>query len=114
MKDFLLIFRSEVLPTRTGTPEEMQAAMQGWIDWIGGIAQKGHLTDRGNRLADSGKVVRSGSVITDGPYSDIKEFIGGYTIVKADSIENATALVNGCPILKVGGSVEVREIDVIS
>lgn len=114
MKDFLLIFRSEVLPTRIGTPEEKDAATQSWVDWIGGIAAQNKLTDRGNRLATTGKVVTSGNVITNGPYTDIKEFIGGYTIVKTDSYENAVELAKGCPILKVGGNVEIREIEYMS
>jgi hypothetical protein len=81
-----------------------------WMDWIGGIAAQNKLGDRGNRLFPSGKVVKPGNIITDGPYSEIKESIGGYSIVKADSLEEATELAKGCPALTVGGSVEVREI----
>ncbi|HEY8936239.1 MAG TPA: YciI family protein [Cyclobacteriaceae bacterium] len=51
--------------------------------------------------------------MTDGPYSEIKELIGGYSIVKANSLEEATELAKGCPILTVGGNVEVREISVM-
>ena len=80
------------------------------MDWIGGIAAQNKLVDRGNRLFPSGKVVKPGNIITDGPYSEIKESIGGYSIVKADSLEEATELAKGCPALTVGGSVEVREI----
>ena len=81
-----------------------------WMDWIGGIAAQNKLGDRGNRLFPSGKVVKPGNIITDGPYSEIKESIGGYSIVKANSLEEATELAKGCPGLTIGGSVEVREI----
>ncbi len=109
MKDFLFVFRDKGTPTNI-SPDEMQAMTKRWMDWIGGIAAQNKLGDRGNRLFPSGKVVKPGNVITDGPYSEIKESIGGYSIVKANSLEEATELAKGCPGLTVGGSVEVREI----
>ena len=54
--------------------------------------------------------MRANNVITDGPYSEIKELIGGYTIVKAESFDEAAELAKGCPILEVGGNVEIRDI----
>lgn len=113
MKDFLLVYRTDentmnALPKRS--PEEMQVSMKRWMDWIGGIAAQNKLTDRGNRLVPSGKVVQAENVIADGPYTEIKEFIIGYSIVKATSIEDAIELTKGCPILTMGGNVEVREI----
>lgn len=109
MKDFLFVFRDKGMPTNV-SPDEMQAMTKRWMDWIGGIAAQNKLADRGNRLFPEGKVLRPGNIITDGPYSEIKESIGGYSIVKADSLEEATELAKGCPGLTVGGSVEVREI----
>lgn len=94
-----------------GSPEEMQATMKKWMDWIGGIAAQNKLVDRGNRLGSAGRVVKSDNVVTDGPYTEIKELIGGYTIIKAESMEEAAEMSKGCPILAVGGNVEVREID---
>jgi hypothetical protein len=61
----------------------------------------------------SGKVVKAGNVVTDGPFTEIKECIMGYSIVKADSIEEATELAKDCPILTFGGNVEIREIRVM-
>ena len=114
MKDFLLVYRTDYnnLP-KNASPEQMQATTKRWMDWIGGIAAQNHLTDRGNSLVPSGKVLKADNVIADGPYTEIKECIIGYSIVKADSIENATELAKGCPIFAVGGNVEVREIRVI-
>src|ERR1700680_4753898 len=111
MKDFLLAFRTDYTTMPKGSPEEMQATTKRWMDWIGGIAAQNKLTDRGNRLVPSGKVVRSDNVITDGPYTEIKESIVGYSIVKADSVKEAAELAKGCPILTIGGNVEVREIN---
>ncbi|MES2773262.1 MAG: YciI family protein [Bacteroidota bacterium] len=111
MNEFLLIFRQEPagesLPM---SPEQIQAMMKPWQDWIGSIAAQNKLVTAGNRLQSAGKVLKPGSLVTDGPYVETKEAVGGYTIIKADSLEEATELSKGCPILFVGGSVEVREI----
>jgi len=113
MKDFLFVFRSETSPRTNASPEQLQANMKLWMDWIGGIAAQNKLIDRGNRLETGGKVVKPGNLITDGPYIETKEMIGGYTLVKADSIDEATEMAKGCPILTFGGNVEVREIGVM-
>jgi hypothetical protein len=113
MKDFLLIFRASAAGPSTASPEEMQASMQKWMDWMGGIAAQNKLIDRGNRLNPAGKVVNASHVVTDGPYMEIKEAIGGYTLIRAESLEEAAEISKGCPILLAGGNVEVREIAVM-
>ena len=110
MKDFLLVFRNDYSKQPKGSPAEMQAVMKQWMDWIGGIAAQNKLANAGNPLESAGKVVRANNVITDGPYTEIKELIGGYTIVKAETLDEDAGLAKGCPILFVGGNVEVREM----
>ena len=111
MNEFLLIFRREANNgDAQPSPEQMQAMMKDWQDWMGGIAAQNKLVDRGNRLDGNGKVVKPGAVITNGPYVEIKEVIGGYTLIRATSLEDAAEISKGCPILKVNGTVEVREI----
>lgn len=111
MKEYMLVFRNDYASMPKSSPEEMQAIMKKWMDWIGGIAAQNKLAQAGNPLGGAGRVVRPNNVITDGPYTEIKEVIGGYTIVKAESIDEAAGLANGCPILSEGGNVEVREIN---
>ncbi len=111
MKDFLLIFRNDPGLMPQESPEEMQARMKKWMDWIGNFAAQNKLIDRGNRLHTAGSVVKPGNIVTDGPYTEVKELIGGYTLVKAESLEEATEMAKNCPILLVGGNVEVREIN---
>jgi hypothetical protein len=111
MKDFLLIFRREHMPSEPAlSPEQLQAMMKPWQDWIGNIAAQNKLANSGNRLEADGRVLKTGNIVTDGPYVEIKEAIGGYIIVKANSLEEATELAKGCPILMVGGNVEIRPI----
>jgi hypothetical protein len=113
MKDYLFVYRANysVMPERT--PEQMQAMMEKWMDWIKSIAAKNQLIDRGHRLENSGKVVNGNSAVTNGPYTEIKESIGGYSLVKAASYDQAVELAKGCPILTVGGNVEIREISAL-
>lgn len=96
------------------SPEEMQTMTKKWMDWVGSIAAQNKLTDRGNRLVNNqGKVLKPNNLVTDGPYVEIKESIGGYSIVKAKSLDEAVELAKGCPILSLGGNVEVREINAL-
>ena len=111
MKEFLFVFRADYRNMPAGSPEEGQAIMKQWMDWIGNIAAQNKLADRGNRLHGAGKVIKQGNVVTDGPYTEIKELIGGYTLVKASSLEEAAEMAKDCPVLSVGGNVEVREIN---
>ncbi len=111
MKEFLLIFRNNHKALPSFSPDEMQATTKKWMDWIGSIAAQNKLSNRGNRLASTGKVVKPHNVITDGPYSEIKESVGGYSIIKADSYEEAVEIARGCPVLTAGGNVEIRAID---
>jgi len=113
MKDFLLVFRADSSLTPKRTDEEGKANTKLWMDWIAGIAAQDKLTSRGNALTTTGKVLRPNNVVTNGPYADIKESIGGFSIVKAVTYEEAVELAKGCPILLDGGNVEVREIRVM-
>ena len=113
MKDYLLIYRADFSFMGNRTPEELQANTKRWMDWIGSIAAQNKLTDRGNRLDPSGKVLKADNLVTNGPYAEIKETIGGYSIIKADSYDAAIELAKGCPVLTMGGNVEVREISVL-
>jgi len=110
MKDFLLIFRTDYNVIQQRSEDQAEANMKQWMDWLGDISSKNKLIDRGNRLDNSGRLVKPNDVVTNGPYSDIKESIGGYSLIKADNYEDAVAMAKGCPVLKMGGNVEVREI----
>ena len=110
MKDFLLIFKTDYSVLQQRSEAEAQATMKKWMDWLGGIAAQNKLIDRGNRLADSGRVVKPNDIVTNGPYTEIKESIGGYSLIKAENYDDAVAMAKGCPVLIMGGNVEVREI----
>ena len=109
MKEFMMIFRTEQDKSEI-SPEQMQAMVKQWQDWIGGIASQGKFVAT-NALGYQGKTVQADGAITDGPYAEVKEIVGGYIIVKADNLEDAVKLSEGCPTLEIpGGKVEVRDV----
>ncbi|HEY6901922.1 MAG TPA: YciI family protein [Puia sp.] len=110
MKDFMFVFRSPSYEDLKLTPEQSQAAMQKWYNWIGQLSAKGQYVG-GAPLLNEGKMVKGKSpVITDGPFAEGKELVGGYLIIKAGSLKEATELAFGDPDFDIEGSVEVREI----
>lgn len=110
MKEYMLIFRNE---KRVDTPapsvEQMQMVVGQWQTWIRSIDALGKYSDT-NRLLPEGKTVFPNNIITDGPYVEGKEMIGGYVIVKSDSIDDAVEIAKTCPNLTYGGNVEVRSV----
>ncbi len=111
MKEFVLIFRTTTPnPDFKPTQEQMEQMMTSWKNWMGSIAAQNKLASNGSRLGYSNaKVVKPGNVVTDGPFTEIKEFINGYIIVKTNSVDEAVEIARECPMVKGGGgSVEVR------
>jgi hypothetical protein len=108
MSQFLYVYRGG---QRATSPEEGERVMQKWVAWMEELGKKGHLKDRGQPLDTGGKVVRGkDKVVTDGPYAESKDIVGGYTLVEAKDLSHAAELSKGCPIFESGGLVEVRPI----
>jgi hypothetical protein len=111
MKEFLLLFRGGDAERKQLSAEQIQAHMKRWQEWIAGIAEKNNLLGA-QPLENGGKVLRGTSkLVTDGPYMEGKEILGGYVLLKANTIEDALKVAEECPNLETeSGSVEVREI----
>lgn len=111
MSNFLYLFRGGDEAFDKLSQEEKQAHMEVWGQWMGGLREKGKLLD-GLPLGKDGKVVRNrGEVVTNGPFAEGAEMVGGYLIVSAKDYDEAVEISKGCPIFDYEGSfVEVREI----
>ncbi|MEM8999048.1 MAG: YciI family protein [Bacteroidota bacterium] len=111
MSNFLYLFRGGHEAYNELSQEEKQAHMQVWNEWMGKLRDKGHLLD-GLPLGEDGKVVhQKGELVTNGPFAEGAEVVGGYLIVSAKNIDEATEISKGCPIFDYEGSnVEIREI----
>jgi hypothetical protein len=111
MDEFMLIFRHED-GNKVASPEQIQIWMKQTMDWIGGIAAQNKFSGGNGLPFEDSRVVHSDKVVTNGPFGEIKETIGGYIIVKAASVEEAVEFAKGCPALQgEGNTVEVRKID---
>jgi hypothetical protein len=93
----------------------MQKTMEKWMAWFKELGASGHIKYPGHPLEHEGKVVQgTRKTVNDGPYSEAKDVVGGFTIIEANDLAHAAELAKGCPILDVGGSVEVRPIQKIN
>lgn len=110
MAKFMFVYRGSEPDHSQISPEEMQQIMQQWMTWIKGAIEAGWMVEPGDALKSEGKVVRGEMVVTDGPFAETKELVGGYSLVEAADLDAATALAEGCPSLAAGGCVEVREL----
>lgn len=108
MSEFAFLYRGR---DTSLSPEQMQKHLEKWLVWFEELSAKGHIKDPGHPLEGMGKVVTGKQkAVTDGPYAEAKDVVGGFTLVEARDLPHATELSKGCPILEVGGSVEVRPI----
>lgn len=106
----MLIFRHED-GKKVASPEQLQVWMKQTMDWIAGITAQNKFIGGNGLFFDDSRVVRHKNMVTNGPFGEIKETIGGYIMVKADSIEEAVNFAKGSPVLQgEGNSVEVRKI----
>ena len=93
------------------SPEEMQQVIDRWMVWFQRLTAEG-IAVAGNPLEQAGKIVsgKNGRVISDGPFAESKETIGGYFVLKVSSMDEAVKIAQECPGLPYGIRVEVRPI----
>jgi hypothetical protein len=109
MKEFALVFRRPPFdPSRT-SPKDMQEIAKKWDAWHGELISQDKMGTV-VRLDMDGKVLKAGGVITDGPFVEVREILGGIFIIKAESLDEATTIAHGCPVLGLGGTVEIRPL----
>ena len=108
MSQFVYLYRGA---ERGRSPEKMQEMMQKWMAWMKQLTDKGHIKDIGHPLESTGKLVKGKQkAVTDGPFAETKDIVGGYTLIEAGDLEQAVELSKGCPIFEIDGAVEVRPV----
>lgn len=110
MDEYILFMRLDLLTREAQpSPEQLQEYMKQYHSWVSGIEAENKFVG-GKGLSTEGKVIRQ-SVVTDGPYAEIKESIAGFITIRATDFEDALNIARRCPILQApGNSVEVRRI----
>lgn len=107
--DYLLLFRGEDWDKGLA-PEELQRVMDSVMAWLDGLQKQGKVKG-GQPLARSGRQVSGkGRVVADGPFAESKEAVGGYLLVQARDLDEATEMAQSCPTLDYGITVEVRPV----
>lgn len=111
MEKFMFLFRGGENHAHNAQDSKVAADnMQAWMEWMGGLASKGILVG-GEPLKPTGKqVTGTKKVVSDGPFVEAKESVGGYLIVNAKDIDEAVEISKGCPIFEENGRLEVRPL----
>ncbi len=113
MSKFMMIFRGG--DYQRLSPEEAQQLTQKWLRWFDGLTRDGVYAGAGAALERSGKVLRtSRGAVSDGPYAEAKDLVGGYAIVEAKDLQSAAELARGCPGFEVNGIVEIRPVRTVA
>jgi hypothetical protein len=108
MSEFVYLYRGG---QTNRSPEAAQQTMQKWMAWFKELGDKGHIKNIGQPLERTGKLVKGKQkTITDGPFAEAKDVIGGYSLIEARDIDQAVELSKSCPIFEVDGAVEVRPV----
>jgi len=114
MNKFLYLIRGGDEMMAAMSPEEVQAHMEEWNVWMQGLAEQGRLVDGEPLKAEGRQVSGNGKVVTDGPFAEGAEIVGGYIMLNAKDLDEATELSKGCPVLQADdGHLEIREISVL-
>ncbi len=114
MPDFILLLHRPAGPPPSLPPEQAAAVTREYFDWGERLRAEGRVKAADKLTFDAGRVMRStgGQVmVTDGPYAESKELLGGFFIIAAKDYDEACRTSESCPHFKYGGSIEVRQID---
>src|SRR5437899_625505 len=108
--EYMLLFRGNDW-AKGLSPEQIQEVMNGWMSWFEGLTNRG-IAKAGQPLEREGKIVsgKKGRVVADGPFAESKEAVGGYFLLRVDTLDQAVAIAKDCPALDHGIMVEVRPI----
>lgn len=109
MQKFILLIRGED-KWKALSPSEMQEVLVKYRDWTRGLHEAGRIVDAAPLDASGRTLSSADGVVTDGPFLETKEMVGGYYVFTAENLDEAVELCRGCPSLTYGGAVEVRPI----
>lgn len=107
MEKFMLIFHGGI--KQDASPEDLQANMGKWMAWVEKLNKEGQYVS-GEPLLPGGKLVSGKTSVTDGPYTEGKEVVGGYFVINANNIDEAVEACKNYPDFEYGGQVQVRQV----
>lgn len=108
MDEFLLLVRSPYPAKQMPPPAPLGPPLPLWHKWVDRLKADGSLVALPSYLDDTGRILTRGQAIAEGPYLEGAEAIDGLLLIQVTDYEAATRIAQGCPVLAVGGTVEVR------
>ena len=114
MMEFVTILHETPTDIRDFSPEELQKMLAEYMEWTRSIRERDAIVAEKNLDNTTGFVVRghaADTIVSDGPYAESKEIIGGLHIIRAESYDDALAWARKCPALAYGASVEIRAVE---
>ena len=117
MTDFILFLHRQAGPPPALAPEQIMAMIKDYSGWADRMRKEGRFKAGDKLTNDAGRVMRArgGRIsVTDGPYAESKELVGGYFIISAKDYDEACRIAESNPHFKYGGNIEVRQVDAVS
>ncbi|MGI4865157.1 MAG: YciI family protein [Janthinobacterium lividum] len=110
MNEFLVVFRRDYqTPELQPGTEQLREHLKHWADWFRSLAAQDKLAQPVQRYDSEGKVI-SRQQVTSGPFTARRNSVGNLLLLRAQDYQQAIALAQGCPILDLGGTVEIRQV----
>ena len=117
MPNYMLLLHEQPMDYSQFSPEQIEAVIGEYIAWRKQVETDGKYVGS-DKLKDEGGRHLTGTDgdfrVTDGPYAEAKEVIGGYFTVSAADYDEAVEISKSCPHLKYGGRIELREVESLS
>jgi len=110
MKEFMMIFVGQNYQQLGLSPEQMQVQMGKWFAWNEKMSKAGVVKEGHALTPDIKRVSGPNQTITDGPFAESKEIVGGYYIVTANSFDEVVKIAEDYPDYEYGNTVEIREV----
>ena len=110
MKDYMMIFIGANYEDIGLSPEQLQDRMGRWFTWGDKMQEKGILKGGHALKSQAKRITDTEKTITDGPFAESKELVGGYYIISAENYDDAMEVAKDYPDFDLGGTVEVREV----
>lgn len=110
---FVLLFRDESGHLADAAPQDIEAVVQQFVVWTGELSQRGHLAGVSRLSPETPRILRmrDGAMAVDGPYAESKEIINGLVMINAADEAEALEICRTCPMLSIGGTIELRRAD---
>lgn len=109
MKDYLLLIREPDGRAEAQDPEFAASHQEHWKDWISKMLADNRLSG-GKSLTLEGRIIRPDGSVTEGLHRSGTEIVGGFLLLRASNLDDATTLARSCPVFEAGGYIEIREL----